>query len=209
MATTFLTADAVDQFIVDRMVTYTFRGESREFLPRGALDQITTREVISLVAISDSSLLLNKKDRERFIDQVHQRAPKLFATCFFAPLSMSFLKGFLDHNISDANFPLKASHCTMPHLVKSFRSVIDKQHKFFVPYLGMNFTQVLDNITKPIHFDESEECLLGRGAFGNVYEVAIHKDHRSFSCVSTFSCLYPFTTDRSFLREQTQPKLSQ
>lgn len=209
MTTTFLTADAVEQFIIDSMVkTYTYRGEQQKFLPRGALEQITTREVINLVAIKDKNLYLNEEDLERFIDQVHQRAPKLFATCVFAELPMSYLKGLLDHNISDANFPLTETHCTMQNLARKFERVIDTQKKFFVPYLRMNSTQVLDNITKPIHF-ENEECLIGRGAFGNVYEVAIHKDHRSFSCVSTCLYHYPFNTDRLFFRDQTQLKLSQ
>lgn len=167
------------------MITYKFRGESQEFLPRCALDQITTWDVISLVAQEDKELYLKGKEMEEFVNQVYRKAPKLFATCVFDELSMNYLKGLLDDNLSDANFPLTESTCSEPKVKRRLRRVMSNQKKFFVPYLSTNSMQNLDDITKPIKFDEDEDFLLGTGAFGEVYEIEIHPDHRSFSCVST------------------------
>ena len=37
---------------------------------------------------------------------------------------------------------------------------------------------------KPIDYDENEDALLGKGAFGEVFKIGIHPDQRSFSSVS-------------------------
>lgn len=180
MSTAFQTSDDVYQFMSAHMVNYTFRGEPQQFLPRLDLEKVITKEVIRLVCTEDKDLFLGDVPREQFVDQVYSKGRILFATCLFADLPMSYLKGLLDDDLTDAKIPLKKGDCSNMKLQRKFNHILDNQKRFFVACLNLDSMQSLDGITKPIHFDEDPIFLLGHGAFGEVWEIEIHEDHRSF-----------------------------
>lgn len=182
----FRNSDEVYRFMRTHMVKYKFRGETLQFLPRLDLEKVTTKDVIRLVCEKDKELYLDDELREQFIDQVYKNGRILFATCLYGDLPMNYLKGLLDDNLTDGNFPLNDGHCSNMKLERNFDRILDNQRRFFIAYFDLDSMQSLDDITKPINFDEDPQFLLGNGAFGDVWEIEIHHQHRSFLCVRNF-----------------------
>ncbi|CAO2658700.1 Nn.00g064230.m01.CDS01 [Neocucurbitaria sp. VM-36] len=184
MSPPFSDTEEVYEFMQDNMVKdWRFRGVIQEFLPKPALDKVTTKEVIELVVSKDDKFFLTGQALEDFVAKVHEEGTIMFVTCFFAALDMNVLKALLDIGLTDKDLPL-TEECCANHKLKRrpiFTAFRDNQKRFHTAYLGLNSNQNLDGITVPINFDEDLSYLLGRGAFGDVWDVEIHKDHRSFS----------------------------
>ncbi|KAF2623989.1 kinase-like protein [Macroventuria anomochaeta] len=156
-----------------------FRGERQKFLPKSALDNVTKKDTIKLVASEDESLFLEEKDLDEFVEHVGRDGPRLFATCVRADLPMSCVLLLLNKGFTDADMPLSEDDCPGPRLRKRFvSSFVPNQSLFNTAYFDLDTIQILDNLTKPIAFDESKS--LGKGAFGTVFTIEIHPEHRSF-----------------------------
>ncbi|KAJ4365203.1 positive regulation of MDA-5 signaling pathway [Neocucurbitaria cava] len=187
MSPQFSEADDVYEFMESHMVKWNFRGEMQEFLPKPAFAAVTTKEVIELVVSDDANFLLDVQAQEHFVMKVHEEAPIMFTTCFYAAgLSMAVLKALLDSGLNDQDLPLTKDSCANTKLKRLIPTFCDNQKRFRIAYFGLNSMQNLGDITKPIKFDEDEKHLLGTGAFGEVWEIEIHDDHRSFFNVRTF-----------------------
>ena len=63
----------------------------------------------------------------------------------------------------------------------SLGSAFAYESLFHTAYFDLETDQDLNNLTKPINYDESH--VIGKGAFGAVYDIQIHPDQRSFSSV--------------------------
>ncbi|ORY12267.1 kinase-like domain-containing protein [Clohesyomyces aquaticus] len=170
------------QFIEDRTVTYNFRGHDQEFLPKDALEEVTARQNIEEAVLRDANLRLNPQERNKLIDTISTKAPKLFATCLYCNFPMKFLKGLLDTGRTDGSLPLAKGDCPDPEYERGFKTTFwGNQKRFNAPFFPLDFHKSLAvGVPIPIQFDEEPENLKGKGAFGVVSKVRIHPSHHSF-----------------------------
>ncbi|KAF1940155.1 kinase-like protein [Clathrospora elynae] len=177
--------DVYDYVEVNKISCH-FKGELQEYLPKLALERISTKEVIRRVASQDQKFFLSGQELDDFIDKVYRHARILFVTCAYASEEkMNTLKALLDAKIIDAKLPLTKdvckNACKNEKLKRYMTDVVDNQKRFHVAYFKRDSYQKLDGFTKPINLDEGLSSELGRGAFGEVRRVVIHHQQRSFS----------------------------
>jgi hypothetical protein len=178
----------VRAFIRTYTIKYKFRGQPQKFLPRSALDTITTRNVIRQVIAQDKKIIPNNHEQEQLVDRVFRNGRKLFATCVDIDKSMKYLVAMLDNGLTDANLPLGEDDFGSLSQKGGFAdSFVAAQKRFHTVFLDEYFQELIDDLSDcfsiPIHFEEIEAHLKGKGAFGSVYKVTIHPDQRSFPCV--------------------------
>lgn len=169
----------------DQIVTTEFRGEDQEFLPTPDFDIVTDEAVIHTVVWKDEKLFLGQKERAAMVSQISQEGRKMFATCVYSGLPMTFLKALFDDGLNDCRLPFKEGDAPGQKNSQKFRATFMKNQKIFnVAFFKRSSEQILDGgIRKPIGYDESEDKMLGRGAFGDVYKISIHPSQRSFTSV--------------------------
>lgn len=180
-----INADSLWNFIERHTKKFNFRAHEQRFLPKRAFETITQENVIKQIIFQDRSLSPQEKDD--FVTEVHQKGPKLFVTCIYCELPMSCLKHLLDDGLSDRDFPLTDDQCPgwSPRHQRLFTNCfLINQKRFNAPFFELDSFQKLDDsYPMPIDFDEDGSNLLGKGAFGEVWKVRIHKDHHSFDGV--------------------------
>lgn len=179
----------VREFIRSHMVSYKFRGYPQKFLPRSALDTITKRAIIRQVIAQDKKMILNHHEQEEMVDRVYRCGRKIFATCVDCDKSMKHVLAMLDNDLTDESLPLSEDDFGSLSQKGAFvNSFVSAQKRFNTVFFSENqFAELDDNLSDrfsiPIHFEEIEAHFKGKGAFGAVYQVKIHPDQRSFSCV--------------------------
>lgn len=180
--------DSLYGFIVKHTATYNFKGHKQKFLPKEALDQASQRNIIEAFVLQ-SPLGSSLSDVHSFVDQVHSRARKLFLTCIYSDLDMSLLKGLIENELTDNDLPLSENDCPNPKDQRGFESRFLNNQGLFNPVIfNMNSVQVLDDACPiPIDLPGGLTCLLGKGAFGEVYRIKIHKDCYSFVCCKLYA----------------------
>jgi hypothetical protein len=185
MSTTLTDAGQVCNYINTKLVEMDFRGEPQSFLPAPDFDVITAEDVVRAVIWKDQESYLGEQERENLVRRILKEGRKMFATCVYGGLPMTCLEGLFQDGLSDGKFPFKIENCPGQKNNQRFRSsFINNQKTFNVAFFRLSVEQTLDrNISKPISYDESDEALLGEGAFGQVYEISIHPSQRSFSSV--------------------------
>lgn len=190
------TSEILD-YIEANTVKYLFKGHEQEFLPRRDVDFVAAEETIRAVISKDNETWLSQKDKELFVKDTIQHGRKMFVTCVYGELPMSCLHALLKDGLTDKRFPFKLEDCAGQKDKRKFQKrFIVNQKLFKAAYFDLNSVLRLDgDIAKPIECDESDEALLGEGAFGQVFRIKIHKDHRSFSSVS-----YTLTSQLRILR---------
>jgi hypothetical protein len=194
------TPDDAWNFMVDNMKPYQWKDDEGEYLPRRALEKVTTRSVIKLVASADKSIFLVGEDLDQFVEQVYRKARIMFATCFYAlwaiGSAMNALKALLDNDVTDEKLPLKKTVSSNPKLKPYICLVEANQKHFHVAFFSSNSIQNLSGITKPVIFEENAKNSLGNGAFGFVHPIEIDPEHHSFTCV----CILNFYLRRTWLK---------
>ncbi|KAJ8110297.1 hypothetical protein OPT61_g6826 [Boeremia exigua] len=179
MSPQFTDVDEVFNHIQTNMEQTTFRGERQRFLKQSAFEEITTEETIRFVAKNDDIFWANNEQLDKFVDQVVCRGKRLFATCIQGGVSMNCLRLLLDRGSTDADMPLTKDDCPGTTFKRSFVSCFVPNQAFFTTaYFHMDQFQDMEGLTKPIDYDENR--LIGKGAFGSVYKIQIHDEHRSF-----------------------------
>jgi hypothetical protein len=177
----------VYEHLENQMENFTFRAHAQKFLPRKVLQEVTQRTVIELIISKDREMALSSQETLRFINNVHQTACRLFATCIYCETPLSYLKYLLDGGLSDKDFPLDADKHPVwspKHQRASVKCFLENQKRFNAVFFEPDSFQSLDDSCPiPIAFDEDVSSLLGRGAFGEVWKVRIHGDQHSFVCV--------------------------
>ncbi|KAL6707156.1 hypothetical protein ACN47E_004703 [Coniothyrium glycines] len=181
--------DAIRDFVEERTETMHFRGEEQNFLPKVDFETITTLAVIRLAVFDDSKLAMvkNEESREKFAKVVHEKARVLFTMCVVGLQSsfpMLVLNGLMNEGLTDASLPLNRNSlasCTNKELTKEFKQIYDKQKLFRTAYFALNSYQNLDGVTKPVKLEEGLSNILGKGAFGEVFRIEIHPQHRQFA----------------------------
>jgi hypothetical protein len=181
--------DRICLFLDESMVTYNFMGRSQTFLPRRALEIATQRCVIEAYLRRDQDLKLESLGFVAFLDRVYSYARKLFIICMYCDMGLPFLRSLINRHLSDKNLPLVPSDCPSPKYQRGFNSgFLRIQNHFNAAVFEKNSHQVLDDTRPiPIELPGRVECLLRKGAFGDIYRIKIHKDQHSFSSVSICS----------------------
>lgn len=183
----FTTPDDAWNFMFDNMKPYQWKDDQGEYLPRRALERVTTRSFIKLVASTDKSIFLVDEQLDLFVDQVYRQARIMFATCFYAlwaaGTAMNVLKALLDNDVTDEKLPLRRTISSNPRLKPAISLFEANQKHFHVAFFSSNSIQDLSGITKPVIFEDNAKKSLGNGAFGFVHPIEIDPEHHSFSCV--------------------------
>jgi len=189
MSASFRDTEDVFAYMQLNLVQATFRGEPQRFLKKSAFDIITTKQNIRLVIDEEESLYLNEEELDTLVDQVARKGKRLFATCVQGSIPMTCLKLLLEKGLTDADMPLAKDHCPGTSPKRNFvSSFIPNQALFNTAYFELDGYQDLKGLTKPIEHDENK--LIGRGAFGSVYEVHVHPGYSSFADVSILAFVY-------------------
>ncbi|KAF3034086.1 hypothetical protein E8E12_005727 [Didymella heteroderae] len=183
MLPTFDNVAQVRAYMNDHLKDTEFRGETQEFLPTPDFNIVTSEGVIRTVISKDEKLFLGHKDRAALILKISQEGRKMFATCVYGSLPMTCLKALFDDGLSDCRFPFKIGDAPGQKDNQKFIAAFIKNQKIFnVAFFARSSEQILDGgIRKPIDYDESEDAMLGKGAFGEVYKIGIHPGQRSFT----------------------------
>lgn len=180
-------SDALWQFMDSRMVKCTFKAQAQDFLPAKALMEATRREVIKNIVLKDENLRLSPSETSEFIDRICHEGCKLFLSCVYCSMPMSCLRNLMNMGFTDSNLPRTVDDCPSTENKRLFKTgFLVNLKRFYAPVFNMNSYQILDD-TSPMPIDLEEELgnLLGRGAFGEVWNINIHADHFSFSVVSS------------------------
>lgn len=191
MAGSINNPDGVYEYMEDHMVTFNFRGQPQRFLPRSALAHVTRKEVVQKVVAQDKDTILNDHDQALLIDRIVKDGKRLFAICVHCDASMQHLKAMLDNGITDARLPLSRNDFASLKAKRGFvGNFIANQKHFNTKSFALDSNQRLDDLqsdrfTIPIDYEEIEANYKGKGAFGTVWKVRIHRDHHSFICVRT------------------------
>jgi len=171
------------------MVAYNFRGQPQEFLPWSALNEVTRKEVVQKIVAQDKDVVLNNREQVDFVDRIVECGRRLFAICVHCDSTMQHLKVILDNGITDRQLPLSKDDFGSLGDKRAFvRSFISNQKHFNTINLTVDSILKLDDVqsdrfTMPIDYEEVEANYKGKGAFGTVWKVRIHRDHRTFACV--------------------------
>jgi hypothetical protein len=196
MSPRFTDIDDVFTYIQSNIAQTIFRGEQQRFLKKTAFDEITSKQTIRLVAEKDEALFMNEEQLDQFVNQVARDGRRMFATCVQGSLPMTCLQLLLGSGLTDANMPLTKEDYPGKQLKRNFvSSFIPNQALFNTAYFHLDAFQDLTGLTKPIDYDKSN--LIGKGAFGAVYNIQIHAEYRSFVSVCTSLLSQPCCTDRS------------
>jgi hypothetical protein len=187
MCATFNDLDDLRLFLDEHETTLLFRGEAQDFIPRLAFEKLATKDVMRLVATKESPFLLDGNKLEDLIEDAHKNARTMFAICLSAfsdqQLCMTVLKGLLDDGLRDADLPFTKASVRNVQLKKHMKLFLSNQKLFCTAYFHLSSYQNLDGLTKPIKLEEKMSNILGKGAFGDVWNIEIHPEHRSFSSV--------------------------
>ena len=187
MSPSLTNAIEVYEYLDKLMENFIFKAHAQQFLPTKALHGVIQRTVIERIISKDTTMDLSSQEAVRFIDNVHQTACKLFATCMYSEMPLSYLKYLLDGGLSDKDFPLigdKHPIWSQNHARHSVNYFLDAQKRFNAVFFESDSFQNLDDSRPiPIAFDEEASNMLGKGAFGEVWKVRIHGDQHSFDCV--------------------------
>jgi hypothetical protein len=179
----------VQVFIESHLVSYKFRSQPQLFLPSSALDTITTRDVIRKLIELDTKVVVNNEEQKQLVDKIYRHGRKIFATCVYCDKSMAHVRAMLDNGLTDKRLPLRKTDFESLSQKGGFvNSFIATQKHFHTVFFGEDEFEELnedlaDRFSIPINFEESKAHFRGRGAFGDVYQVTIHSDQRSFPCV--------------------------
>jgi hypothetical protein len=186
--------DDLLQYLEDHMVKFRFGYHTQEFLPRDTFEEATSRLAIekTILEVKDE-LGLSTQELDEFATCIHQSGRKLFAACVWSGVAMTCLKRLLAKGFTDLNPPRVASDCDCPNLntrlQRTFRSFLNDLKKFNAPFFATNSFQVLGNdIPIPIEFVEGSASLCGRGAFGEVRKMNIHRAHHNLLPVGAGTC---------------------
>ena len=181
----FANTSEVLDYMDENMQKVKFRGVLQKFLPRSHLDFVTTRDVMRIVIKEAKGFYLSQQKQEELIETLYQKGRKMFATYVLSALPSTCLVALIEDGLSDERFPFKAEDCPGQSPKREFKnSFLANQIYFHTAYFDNSSEQTLDGgITIPIEHDEGDHALLGEGAFGQVFEIGIHKDQRSFSSV--------------------------
>ena len=164
--------------------------KSLRFLPRGALENASRRQIVFRVIEEDLTLdgvVTSIKEKEEFTEDVFKKARKLFLACIYSSLPMRCLWMFLESSITDENLPLGEKECPEGYKRAYKSAFLSSQHFFLAPSfeLGKSRKFTYDKIEIiPISYLESKPR--GKGGFGSVYPVTIHPDHHTLHPVSRF-----------------------
>ena len=196
MSPKFTNTEDVFTYIQNNITQTTFRGEKQRFLKKTAFDEITSKQTIRLVAEEDETLFMNDEQLDKFVNQVARDGKRMFATCVQGILPMTCLQLLLESGLTDANMPLTKEDYPGKQPKRNFvSSFIPNQALFNTAYFHLDAFQDLTGLTKPIDYEKSK--LIGKGAFGAVYNIQIHAEHRSFVSVCTPPLIQPYCTDRT------------
>ncbi|KAF2441713.1 kinase-like protein [Karstenula rhodostoma CBS 690.94] len=181
------TEDVCD-YMEDHMVTYNFRGQPQQFLPRLALEKVTRKEVVQKIVAQDKDIVLNNREQTKLVDQIVRVGGRLFAICVNCGTTMQHLKVMLDNGITDERLPLSKDDFGSLKEKRTFvKGFIGNQKHFNTISFPVDSIQRLNDLqsdlfTIPIDYEELEANRKGKGAFGTVWKVRIHSEHRSFTC---------------------------
>jgi hypothetical protein len=193
MATVIRNTEQAANLMHSSMETMVFRGEPQVFLPGSILLRVVTKEVILDYISQGNNLFPDYSQQDVFVERVIRKTPKIFAICVLGELSVSDFKSLVDLKLTDENLPLDESHrpetCTERRFSQRF---IEHQKKFNTVFFKLSSYHSLNsNWSKPIRFDEDPSNRIGKGAFGEVWSIELHPDHRAFSSVSSSCTIVP------------------
>lgn len=183
--------DDVYDYMEGHMVLYNFRGQPQQFLPRSALEEVTRKEVVQKIVAQDKDTVLNNRQQTELVDRIVKVGRKLFAICVHCDATMQHLRAMLDNGITDKRLPLSKDDFGSLKDKRAFvTTFISNQKHFNTKYLSVDSVQRFDDLqsdrfTIPIDYEEVEANYKGKGAFGMVWKVRIHRDHHSFIWVCT------------------------
>lgn len=177
----------VQSYMDEHMAQTEFEGQTQKFLPRPYFEVVTAEDVIKSLVSKDEDLHLSQPAQDDFVRKVLHQGRKMFATCIFSEMSLTCVQALFEDKLTDLEFPFKKEDCPGLKSKRQFyNTFLVNQLRFNVAYFEENSEYGWDDrMMKPIDFKESS--LLGQGAFGDVYEVEIHPEQRSFRNVSQYA----------------------
>ncbi|KAL5415622.1 hypothetical protein PMIN03_002583 [Paraphaeosphaeria minitans] len=208
MAKSMNNKDDVCDYMEAHTVTFNFRGQPQRFLPRSALEYATRKDVVQKIVAQDKETILNNREQAELVDRIVRAGRKLFAICVHCGVTMQHLKVMLDNGITDKRLPLSKDDFGSLKEKRFFvANFIANQKQYNTISLSVDSIQRLDDLqsdrfTIPIEYEEIEANYKGKGAFGTVWKVRIHRDHRSFICETKDGDLFAMKVTPHEGREQ-------
>jgi hypothetical protein len=153
-------ADAAEacEYLYENMETFVFRAYAQRFLPKQKLDEFTEKSNIERLILSDKDLPLDLAKKAEFAEQVFEKGPKLFATCIYSEMPMSYLKHLFDGGLSDQDIAsaIDERYSWMPRCSRSsVNHFTDNRKLFNAACFKTDSFQTLDaNRAMPVAFDE-------------------------------------------------------
>lgn len=177
----------VQSYMDQHMKETKFEGQTQKFLPRPYFEVVTAENVIKNLVSKDKDLHLSQPAQDAFVGRILHEGQKMFATCIYSDMSLTCVQALFEDGCNDLGFPFKKEDCPGLKDKRPFcNNFLANQLWFNVAYFGENPNQNWDDrMMKPINFKESS--LLGQGAFGDVHEVEIPPEQRSFRNVSQYA----------------------
>lgn len=162
-------------FIDKHMKSVSFIGRVQKFLPRLAIERLTTLETIRGI-LSDSIRLLPLEELLELASKIHSTGPRIFATWLYGP---SPPLNALMELYSDDDFPFGRDN---PYF-NDFTEFLERQQHFNVAFFQAGSFQTLDDRWAiPIDFDPANSSW---GSLKNsAYSISIDPEHHSFPMVS-------------------------
>ena len=141
--------------------------DGRQYLPRTDFLQVTSKETIRDVIVQDPQLDMALDEKDKFIEKVQRKAPKLIAMCVFAGLKMECLKKLLDIGYSDESLPLERKHCCHQKCAVDFEILVEKQGGFSAAefWIVGEHQKLHPSTVVPVHFhprDKDEDGALDK-----------------------------------------------
>lgn len=171
----FYTISEIRSFIDKHMVSVSFDGQVQQFLPRLALERVTTFETIRRI-LFETMITESSKELWDLASRIHNTGQKIFAAWSYEP---SPPLNRLMELYSDDDFPFSRESlpfdCTTEFL--------ETQQHFNVAYFEPGSFQKLDDRwTIPINFDPS--CRISGTAVNGLYDIFIDPGQHSLPLVS-------------------------
>lgn len=151
-----------------------------KYIPKDVIERHTTLEIIRNV-IEDAHDV-DRKDRARFAEAVHKKAPKLFLNFIHKRVPFTLLKKAIDNGVGDENLASQV----MPHWLKPEESKHDLMvwGEDILPtqwaFQAVTFDRLGDHQTlRPEEIVPfTEKIICGEGAYSKVYSILLEPSHQ-------------------------------
>ena len=171
----FYTIFQMQSFIDEHMISVSFDGQVQTFLPRLAIERVTSLKTIRRI-LSSKHVRLEPIEGWELASKIHSSCRKIFAAWSYGPSPpLNRLIKFY----TDDDFPFSREN---PHF-NGFTEFLQRQQHFNVAFFHTGSFQTLDNRWAiPIDFDPANRS--SGSTTNSAYSISINPEYHSFPPVS-------------------------